>query len=162
MGREGHLPDRLGDIHHRYGTPYMAIVASAAVMLLATALAPIEIVGNLASLFSLLGFTVVNLAVIKLRRDQPSLARPFEVPLYPASPVLGIVLNLLLATFISLWTWAIAVAWLAFGGLLYLVRNPDYVRNLRGGSGGRAGPADVAEAVARGTGTTDEDDTDRL
>jgi APA family basic amino acid/polyamine antiporter len=164
MGREGHLPDRLGDIHHKYGTPFLAIAASAVVMLLATALAPIQIVGNLASLFSLLGFTVVNLAVIKLRRDQPNLARPFEVPGYPATPVLGIVLNLLLALFISLRTWVIAVAWLAFGGLLYLARNPEYVRSLRGESGAPPAAADVVGAVDNSddTATRGDDDTDQL
>ncbi|MFB6298484.1 MAG: APC family permease, partial [Salinirussus sp.] len=83
MGRDGQLPGRLGQIHHDYGTPFAAIAASAAVMLLATAVAPINVVGNLASLFSLLGFIVVNLAVIRLRRTQPNLSRPFSVPFYP-------------------------------------------------------------------------------
>jgi amino acid transporter len=123
MGREGQLPNRLGNIHHRYGTPFVAIIASAAVMLLATAVAPIEIVGNLASLFSLLGFTVVNLAVIKLRRAQPNLSRPFEVPFYPVTPILGSLLNLALAAFISVETWAIAVGWLIFGGAIYVGLN---------------------------------------
>jgi len=128
MGRNGQLPERLGNIHHQYGTPFVAILASAVVMLLATALAPIGVVGNLASLFSLLGFVVVNLAVIKLRRDQPNLSRPFEVPGYPATPILGIVLNLLLAAFISPMTWAIAVGWLAFGAVLYVGLNRKTVR----------------------------------
>ncbi|MFB6193513.1 MAG: APC family permease [Halobaculum sp.] len=132
MGREGQLPGRLGEIHHRYGTPYAAILASAAVMLLATALAPISIVGNLASLFSLLGFTIVNLSVIKLRRDRPGLSRPFEVPLYPAVPILGIVLNLTLSVFISPQTWLIAVGWLLFGAVVYAAFNPDRVRAVVG------------------------------
>jgi amino acid transporter len=120
MGREGQLPGRLGRIHHRYGTPYQALIASGGLMLVATVTAPISLVGNLASLFSLLGFSVVNLAVIKLRRDQPDLSRPFEMPLYPAMPVVGIALNLLLAAFISPLTWAIALGWLLFGGAVYL------------------------------------------
>lgn len=123
MGREGQLPGRLGTIHHRYGTPFLALMASGAVMVLATILAPISLVGNLASLFSLLGFVVVNLAVIKLRRTQPNLSRPFEVPFYPIPPILGIVLNLLLSAFISPQTWAIALGWLAFGAALYLGMN---------------------------------------
>ena len=120
MGRAGQLPRKLGEIHPKYGTPAVAIGASAVVMVLATALAPIKVVGNLASLFSLLGFTVVNGAVIKLRRDQPSLSRPFEVPYYPLTPILGIAFNLLLAAYISPRTWAIAVGWLVFGGAVYL------------------------------------------
>ncbi|MEF8887557.1 MAG: APC family permease [Haloarculaceae archaeon] len=130
MGREGQLPARLGRIHHDYGTPFAAVLASAAVMLLATVLAPIQLVGNLASLFSLLGFTVVNLAVIRLRQVRPNLSRPFSVPFYPAPPVLGIVLNLLLSLYIPVQTWLVAVAWLVFGSTVYLVSNPGWVTDV--------------------------------
>ncbi|AUV81392.1 amino acid transporter [Salinigranum rubrum] len=121
MGREGQLPARLGRFHHRYGTPLAAIAASAVLMLVAVVVVPIRVVGNLASLFSLLGFVVVNLALIRLRSQQPDLQRPFEVPFYPVTPILGIVCNLLLGLFIDPFTWALALGWLAFGGVVYLV-----------------------------------------
>ncbi len=130
MGREGQLPEQLGNIHHKYGTPYSALMASAAIMLVATIVAPISLVGNLASLFSLLGFIVVNLAVIKLRRDQPRLNRPFEIPFYPAPPILGCILNLVLAAFISPLTWAVAAGWLLFGAAVYTGLNSKRVRNV--------------------------------
>jgi amino acid transporter len=121
MGRERQLPARLGRFHHRYGTPLVAILASAVVMFVAVLVVPIRVVGNLASLFSLLGFIIVNYALIRLRRQQPDLQRPFEVPYYPATPVLGIVCNALLGLFIDPFTWALAVGWLLFGGVVYLL-----------------------------------------
>jgi amino acid transporter len=121
MGREGQLPGPLGRLHHRFGTPFVAVLASAAVMLVAVLVVPIRIVGNLASLFSLLGFVVVNLAVVELRRQQPNLRRPFEIPYYPVPPILGIVLNLLLGLFIDPLTWALAVGWLVVGALVYIL-----------------------------------------
>lgn len=121
MGREGQLPLRLGQLHPRFGTPFVAVLASAVVMLLAVVFVPIRIIGNLASLFSLLGFVVVNLAVIRLRRQKPDLSRPFSIPYYPIPPILGILLNLLLSLFISPRTWVIAVTWLVVGGMVYVV-----------------------------------------
>jgi amino acid transporter len=121
MGREGQLPASLGRFHHRYGTPLTAIAASAVLMLVAVVVVPIRVVGNLASLFSLLGFIIVNVALVRLRSQQPDLQRPFEVPLYPLPPILGIVCNLLLGLFIDPFTWALAIAWLALGGGVYLV-----------------------------------------
>ena len=121
MGRERQLPARLGRFHHRYGTPLVAILASAVVMFVAVLVVPIRVVGNLASLFSLLGFIIVNYALIRLRRQQPDLRRPFEIPYYPWPPILGIVLNLLLGFFIDPFTWALAVGWLLFGGVVYLL-----------------------------------------
>jgi amino acid transporter len=90
-------------------------------MLLAALVVPIRVVGNLASLFSLLGFALVNVTLIRLRRQQPDLRRPFEVPYYPLPPLLGIVLNLLLGFFIDPFTWALALGWLAFGAGVYVL-----------------------------------------
>jgi amino acid transporter len=90
-------------------------------MLVAVVVVPIRTVGNLASLFSLLGFVVVNAAVVRLRRQQPDLRRPFEIPYYPIPPVLGIVFNLLLGLFIDPVTWLLALGWLAFGAGVYLL-----------------------------------------
>jgi len=150
MGRSRQLPARLGRIHHRFGTPFLAVLASAAVMLVAVVTVPIQVVGDLASLFSLLGFVVVNLAVIKLRRERPAMSRPFEVPYYPIPPVLGIVLNLLLGLFIGLRTWLLALGWLALGVGVYALVT-------RAASGA---PADEPTAEEGGTtaATDPEDD----
>jgi len=96
MGREGQLLPSFGQIHHRYGTPFVAILASAVVMLGSVAL-PTQSAGNMSSLFFLLSFIVVNGSVIKLRRERPNMTRPYEMPYYPAPPLIGIALNLVLA-----------------------------------------------------------------
>ena len=95
MGREGQLLPSFGQLHHRFGTPFVAIVASAVVMLASVAL-PTKSAGNMSSLFFLLSFIVVNGAVIKLRRERPNMNRPYELPYYPIPPLLGIGLNLIL------------------------------------------------------------------
>jgi len=122
MGREDQLPNPLGQISARYGTPLYAVVASALVMLLGVAFVPIEAVGRVSSLFFLISFVVVNYAVIRLRRERPNMARPFEMPLYPAIPIGGMVLNLVLAYYLlrdDLFTLAVGVGWIALGGALY-------------------------------------------
>ncbi|WP_255151633.1 APC family permease [Halorarius halobius] len=129
MGREGQLLAPVGRIHHRFGTPFVAIVASSVVMLLAVVL-PTKSAGNMSSLFFLLSFVVVNGAVIKLRRERPNMTRPYEMPLYPLPPVLGIVLNLALTAVLVeylLRTDPLALAltggWILFGLVAYLAVN---------------------------------------
>ena len=123
MGREDQLPDPLGQISARYGTPSAALLASAAIMLLSVAVVPLERVGRMASLFFLLSFVVVNASVIRLRRRRPDMERPYTMPLYPAPPVLGIVLNLVLAYYLVRDDPVAAVmslAWVAVGAAVYL------------------------------------------
>ncbi|MFD1585471.1 APC family permease [Halorientalis brevis] len=119
MGREGQLLPRFGQIHYKYGTPAVAILASAVVMVLSVLFIPIRQVGNLSSLFFLLSFVVVNASVIRLRRERPNMTRPYEMPFYPVPPVLGIVLNVLLGVFISWQTWALGVVWLGLGVVVH-------------------------------------------
>ncbi|CAN5850997.1 APC family permease [soil metagenome] len=120
MGRNGQLPERVGTTSDTRDTPKVAVLLAAAVMVVAVMTAPIELVGNLSSLFFLVSFALVNVAVIKLRRDEPDRDRTFRVPLFPAPPVLGAVLSLALAAFIPLQVWMIGMAWLVLGGGVHL------------------------------------------
>ena len=129
MGREGQLLPSIGQLHHRYGTPFVAIVASAVVMLGSVAL-PTQSAGNMSSLFFLLSFVIVNVAVIRLRRERPNMNRPYEMPLYPLPPILGIVLNLLLTGVLVEYlirtdplALGLSVGWILLGGVAYVVLN---------------------------------------
>jgi amino acid transporter len=125
MGREGQLLPSFGQLHHRYGTPLVAILASGVVMLGSVAL-PTQSAGNMSSLFFLLSFIIVNVAVIRLRRERPNMHRPYTMPLYPAPPLIGIALNLVLTGVLVEYllrtdplALGLSVAWILLGGLAY-------------------------------------------
>jgi len=129
MGREGQLLPSFGQLHHRYGTPFVAILASAVVMLGSVAL-PTQSAGNMSSLFFLLSFIVVNVAVIRLRRERPNMNQPYEMPFYPAPPVIGIALNLLLTGVLVVYlvrtdplALGLSAGWILLGGVAYLLLN---------------------------------------
>jgi amino acid transporter len=122
MGRENQLPDPVGQISARYGTPVASVLLCAVIMLVSVTLLPIRQVGRVSSFFFLISFVVVNYSVIRLRRRRPNMRRPFEMPLYPLIPALGILLNLVLSYFLlrdDPVTLAIGLGWLAAGGLVY-------------------------------------------
>jgi amino acid transporter len=125
MGREGQLLPSFGQLHHRYGTPFVAILASAVVMLGSVAL-PTRSAGNMSSLFFLLSFVVVNVAVIRLRRERPQMNRPYKMPFYPAPPLIGIALNLVLTVVLVEYlirtdplALGLSVGWILLGGVAY-------------------------------------------
>jgi amino acid transporter len=129
MGREGQLVSGIGTIHHRFGTPFLAILASAVVMLGSVAL-PTQSAGNMSSLFFLLSFIVVNGALIKLRRERPNMRRPYEVPYYPFTPAAGILLNLLLTGVLVAYLFrtdrlalALSAGWVLIGVLAHYALN---------------------------------------
>jgi amino acid transporter len=79
MAEDGYLPQRLTHRHARYGTPWLAIVASAVIY----ALLSWKSLGQLISIYIWLRSATTVLTVLsvwKLRRTKPDLPRPFVVP----------------------------------------------------------------------------------
>src|SRR3954462_13269118 len=86
LGEHGQLPRAFGRLSRRAHVSPQAILAAAVIssaIVIATAAFKKDDVAFLASLFSfgvLLAFTAAQLAVIKLRIDEPDLERPYRVP----------------------------------------------------------------------------------
>jgi len=79
MAEDGYLPDVLTRKHARYGTPWLAILASAAIY----ALLAWQSLAQLISVYIWLrsATTVLTvLSALKLRRTQPNLNRSFTIP----------------------------------------------------------------------------------
>ncbi len=96
MARDGLLPAPLAIVHQKFRTPWIntlivgVLAAGAAGFMSLDALADLTNVGSLAA------FAIVCVTVLYMRIAAPDLKRPFRVPFYPATPILGAVLCLFL------------------------------------------------------------------
>ena len=54
---------------------------------------PIDDIGKMVNIGTLLAFVIVCMAVMVLRKKNPAQPRPFRTPWVPAVPVLGILFN---------------------------------------------------------------------
>jgi len=124
MSRDKMLPLSLSTIHARRRTPHIAIAVTGAIVLVMALLFPIQVIGSAASVMFLLTFALVNLSLIALRRKFPELKGGFRVPLYPATPIAAIALNLFLALYqfnFDPRAWYIAIAWIVVGLFIYFI-----------------------------------------
>jgi len=101
MSRDGYLPKGLCKIHKRFCTPHVAIIVGAIFTIIFAATGFVNFVVYAVNLGFIIGFSIVNLAVIKLRKIAPHLKRPFKAPLYPLTPIAGIVASAFLVLFIE-------------------------------------------------------------
>lgn len=99
MSRDGYLPQGLQKVHKRFGTRYISIIVSSLFVIVFGTSGAAVFLGYAGSFGSLLVFALVNLSLIKLRRKMPRLDRPFKAPLYPLTPIAGIVMSVLLLAF---------------------------------------------------------------
>ena len=96
MSRDGYFPKILLSIHSRYGTYHIAIIVGMFFIMVLSTLGAVPFLGYAASFASLLVFALVNLSLMRLRKTKPYMDRPFKTPLYPITPILGVILSLVL------------------------------------------------------------------
>jgi basic amino acid/polyamine antiporter, APA family len=119
MSRDGLLPPALGLVHPTFRTPYVTTILTGTVAAVIAAIFPIDILGELVSIGTLLAFTIVCVGVIVLRVRRPELHRPFKTPLVPLVPLLGIGSCLGLMGFLPRATWIRLIVWLLVGFVVY-------------------------------------------
>jgi APA family basic amino acid/polyamine antiporter len=119
MSADGMLPDSIGRVSGRFKTPGRATLICAIGGALVAGLLPIDVLGDLVSIGTLLSFTIVCSAVLVLRRTRPDLERPFRVPAAPLVAGLGIGSSVALIATLPVTTWIRLAVWLAIGLTIY-------------------------------------------
>lgn len=119
MSRDGLLPKWAGKVHPKFRTPYISTITVGIFVGLFGALLPINILGELVSIGTLLAFVIVCAGVWILRRRKPDLQRPFKTPWVPLVPILGIVISGLLMASLPRDTWWRLIVWLIAGLIIY-------------------------------------------
>ncbi|MBL8960744.1 MAG: amino acid permease, partial [Gemmatimonadetes bacterium] len=80
---------------------------------------PIDILGELVSIGTLLAFVIVSAGVLVLRYRSPNLHRPFRTPFVPVVPVLAILICGYMMSGLPGDTWLRLMIWLALGLAIY-------------------------------------------
>jgi APA family basic amino acid/polyamine antiporter len=128
MSRDGYLPKGLCKIHKRFCTPHVAVIVSAFFTVILTATGLVNFVVYAVNLGFIVGFTIVNFSLIKLRKTAPHLKRHFKVPLYPLTPLAGIVTAAFLLIFIEPDVLILGLELGVIALLVYYIRMVGYSR----------------------------------
>jgi APA family basic amino acid/polyamine antiporter len=119
MAKDGLLPRLFCDIHPQYHTPWRSNLTLMVFVGVFGAFAPLDFVGSMTSIGTLLAFVMVCTGVLVLRYLEPNFPRPFKTPFVPYIPILGILVCLLLMFFLGWENWARLLIWLGIGLIIY-------------------------------------------
>jgi basic amino acid/polyamine antiporter, APA family len=81
MGQHRQLPEGLRQVHPKYRTPYIAIVIFAGVAILTMIPGKTNFLATMYSFGAMLSFTIAHIALIKLRKSQADVERPWKSPM---------------------------------------------------------------------------------
>ena len=119
MSRDGLLPAVFGKVHPKFQTPYVATIITGIVAMGIGGFFPIDVLGELVSIGTLLAFVIVCGGVLVLRYRSPELVRPFKTPLVPFVPLMGIGVCGFMMVFLPGATWIRLAVWMAIGLAIY-------------------------------------------
>jgi APA family basic amino acid/polyamine antiporter len=119
MAKDGLLPPVFARIHSRFRTPHITTIVTGLTAAVVAGTLPLDLLGQLVSIGTLLAFTIVCVGVLVLRRTRPDLPRPFRTPFVPAVPLMGAGVCLLQMFSLPADTWLRLGIWMGIGAAIY-------------------------------------------
>ncbi len=119
MAHDGLLPKPFGEVHSRFRTPYKSTAVTGACVALAGGLLPLQLVGQLVSIGTLLAFIIVSGSVVGMRKLHPEIPRPFRTPLVWLVGPLGMIVCFAQMVGLPTDTWIRLFVWMAIGLTIY-------------------------------------------
>jgi basic amino acid/polyamine antiporter, APA family len=120
MAKDGLLPSRFfAAVHPKFRTPWKNTILVGLLAAVVGSLTPIDDIGKMVNIGTLLAFVIVCTAIMVLRRTNPAQPRPFRTPWVPVVPILGIGFNGYMMYKLGWINWARLIGWLIIGLVVY-------------------------------------------
>jgi APA family basic amino acid/polyamine antiporter len=120
MANDGLLPKKFfADVHPKFRTPWKNTMLVGLLAAIVGSLTPIDDIGKMVNIGTLLAFVIVSIAVLVLRNTNPDQPRPFRTPWVPVVPILGVVFNGYMMYKLGWINWARLIIWLIIGLVVY-------------------------------------------
>src|SRR3989440_426035 len=146
MANDGLLPKGFfAAIHPKFRTPYKNTILVGLLAAIVGSLTPIDDIGKMVNIGTLLAFVIVCIAVLVLRRTNPGQPRPFRTPWVPLVPILGILFNGYMMYKLGWVNWARLIIWLAIGLGVYFTYSRHHSRVQAALSAGPGTPKVMAD-----------------
>jgi basic amino acid/polyamine antiporter, APA family len=129
MANDGLLPKKFfAAVHPKYRTPYKNTILVGFLAAIVGSITPIDDIGRMVNIGTLLAFVIVCIAVMVLRRTNPGQSRPFRTPWVPVVPILGILFNGYMMVKLGVVNWIRLIVWLVIGLVIYFTYSRHHSR----------------------------------
>src|SRR4029079_6191288 len=129
MANDGLLPKKFfAAIHPKFRTPWKNTMLVGILAAVVGSVTPIDDIGKMVNIGTLLAFVIVCIAMLVLRPTDPAQPRPFRTPWVPLVPILGVLFNGYMMYKLGWVNWARLIVWLAIGMIVYFAYGRKHSR----------------------------------
>lgn len=119
FGRVKFAPSFLGKIHTRFKTPSNALLINMAIGIIALLTGKTAAIITISVFGALTLYIISMIALLRLRRKEPNLYRPFKVPLYPVFPIVALILAVISFVAMTIYNSELAIVFIVIMGACY-------------------------------------------
>lgn len=113
MGKEHFLPPMLGNISKKFHTPATALIVNMCVGIVALLTGRTGEIITIAVFGALTLYIFSMISMLKLRKQEPELERPFKVPFYPVTPIVALIIAIVALLAVIYYNLMLALIYLA-------------------------------------------------
>jgi APA family basic amino acid/polyamine antiporter len=129
MACDGLLPRKFfAAVHPKWRTPWKNTMLVGLLAAIVGSVTPIDDIGKMVNIGTLLAFVIVCVAVLILRHTNPAQPRPFRTPWVPFLPIMGIITNGYMMYKLGWINWARLIIWLIIGLVVYFTYGRKHSR----------------------------------
>jgi len=121
IARNGQFPSSLSKVSSRFGTPYVSILITGAIMAILASFLTLPESAAITSFSMLCTHIILHTSAIRLRKKMPNL-NSFKVPFFPLVPCLGLASCVILMFSLPEIAWIVAAGILIVSSIYYLLR----------------------------------------
>ncbi len=121
FGRVRFAPAALGKIHPKFQTPANALLVNMGIGIVALLTGKTGEIITISVFGALTLYIISMVALLRLRKKEPLLQRPFEVPMYPLFPLVALVIAVVSIIAMTIFNLSLAIFYFMLMGVCYVV-----------------------------------------
>ncbi|MEI9808748.1 MAG: ethanolamine permease [Bacteroidota bacterium] len=119
FGRIRYAPEWLGKIHPKFQTPAHALLVNMGIGIIALLTGKTAQIITISVFGALTLYIISMIALLRLRKTEPQLERPFKVPLYPVFPLVALVIALVSFVAMTIYNKELALVYFLLLGICF-------------------------------------------
>ncbi len=121
FGRVKFAPPFLGKIHPKFRTPANALLVNMAIGIIALLTGKTDEIITISVFGALTLYIISMISQLRLRRKEPTLERPFKVPMYPVFPIVALLIAAVSFVAMTIFNLTLAFIYIGILAVCYLV-----------------------------------------